>query len=61
MAGDYFGWSVGLDGDRLAVGAWGDQGYSGASNGAVYIFKRTGRSWGLEQAIVDASSGFYCS
>ena len=55
---DSFGESVALDGDRLAVGAGGDDGYSGSNTGAVYIFKRTGTSWALEKSIVDQSAGF---
>ena len=56
--GDYFGYSVSLTGDRLAVGAYGDNGAGGSDTGAVYIFKRTATSWALEQAISDQSSGF---
>ena len=37
---DYFGYSVALEGDTLVVGAP----YAG-SNGAVYVFTRTGSSW----------------
>jgi filamentous hemagglutinin family protein len=41
-AGDAFGWSVSLNsaGDRLAVGAYGDDGYGNrlADSGAVYLF-----------------------
>ena len=58
MSGDLFGHSVALDGDRLAVGARGDQGYSGFRTGAVYIFKRTDNTWSLEQAISDQAAGF---
>ncbi|MCK7461210.1 MAG: FG-GAP repeat protein [Sphingobacterium sp.] len=39
---DYFGWSVSLDGNRLAVGAYGDDGFNVGSNsnnfGAVYLY-----------------------
>ena len=45
-------------GDRLAVGAQGDGGHSGTNTGAVYVFKRTGTTWALEQEISDQSSGF---
>ena len=59
---DKFGVSVSLDGDRLAVGAHGDDGYDSNAAGAVYIFKRTtvgnSASWELEQEISDQSSGF---
>ena len=55
---DFFGYSVSLDGDRLAVGAYGDVGHSGDATGAVYIFKRTGTTWHLEQEISDQETGF---
>ena len=55
---DFFGYSVSLDGDRLAVGAYGDTGHSGYETGAVYIFKRTGTTWHLEQEISDQETGF---
>ena len=59
-ASDELGYSVSLDGDRLAVGAYGDDGTSnGTTNGgAVYIFKRTGSTWSLERKIEDGSDGF---
>ena len=55
---DFFGHSVSLDGDRLAVGAYGDTGDSGADTGAVYIFKRMGATWTLEQKLADQKQGF---
>lgn len=58
---DYFGVSVSLDGDMLAVGAihedsaasgiGGDQGDAGEDNGAVYVFRRTGSTWQQEAYI----------
>ncbi|HAJ90266.1 MAG TPA: hypothetical protein DCM27_04535, partial [Rhodospirillaceae bacterium] len=41
--GDYFGGSVSLDGNRLAVGAYGDDGFNDAvtDSGAVYLFSFT--------------------
>ncbi|MFN0242688.1 MAG: hypothetical protein ACKVWV_07325 [Planctomycetota bacterium] len=42
---DYFGHSVSLDGDRLAIGAIRQGMLSGDSWGAVYIFERTGSTW----------------
>ena len=51
-ANDYFGSRVALDGERLVVGAYKDDGANNTSNsGAVYIFKRTGSTWSLEQEI----------
>ena len=57
---DYFGVSVSLDGDRLAVGAHKDDGKNNNTSnaGAVYIFKRTGTTWALERKIEDGSDGF---
>jgi hypothetical protein len=64
--GDYFGWSVALSGDTLAVGAsredsaaqgvGGDQADdSASSSGAVYVFRRTGTAW-QQEAYVKASN-----
>jgi cysteine-rich repeat protein len=71
-AGDYFGWSVALSGDTLAVGAYGEasaaQGVSGnqadnsaPKSGAVYVFRRTGLSWQQEAYLKasNTSSGDY--
>ncbi|MDP6990340.1 MAG: FG-GAP repeat protein [Planctomycetota bacterium] len=45
-AGDEFGRSVSLDGDRLAVGAWGtDVSPTAQDAGSVYLFERSGTSW----------------
>jgi hypothetical protein len=50
--GDYFGNSVALAGDTLAVGAL----YEGsAAQGAVYVFRRTGTTW-LQEAYLKASN-----
>ena len=59
-ANDRFGLSVSLDGDHLAVGAREDDGKNNSTSnaGAVYIFKRTGKSWSLERKIEDGSDGF---
>jgi len=48
-AGDFFGISVSLDGDRALVGAYldGDQGASGSA----YVFVRDGRDWGDAQGL----------
>ena len=55
---DKFGSSLAISGDRLVIGAPGDDGHSGSDTGAVYIYKRTSRSWILERTIVDGSTGF---
>ena len=43
-AGDWFGGSVSLDGDRLAVGATGDDD-KGSRSGSVYVYKRESGTW----------------
>ena len=60
---DYFGYSVALDGDTLVVGAYGDDGSSCSSCGAVYIFTRSGTTWSLQKEISSTStvSGFTSS
>ena len=57
---DCFGCDVSLDGDRLAVGAYKDDGKNNGTSdaGAVYIFKRTGTTWALERKIEDGTDGF---
>jgi hypothetical protein len=37
--GDYFGWSVAISGDTVAVGAYGEDG-AGSDRGAAYVFER---------------------
>ena len=56
---DYFGYSISFDGDRLAIGAYKDDGENNSTTdaGAVYIFKRTGTTWALEQKIGAGSRG----
>jgi hypothetical protein len=53
---DYFGGDVWLDGDRLAVGASGDDLPGGTDAGSAYIFSRSGTAWS-EEAKVTASDG----
>jgi len=64
--GDYFGASVALFGDTLAVGAWGEASTATGVNGnqadnsvgnagAVYVFVRSGTTW-TQQAYVKASN-----
>ncbi|MCP3916724.1 MAG: hypothetical protein GY711_14305 [bacterium] len=56
-AGDQFGVSVSLSGDRLAVGAVFDDNASGANAGAVYLFHHVqGQGW-IEEAKLTASDG----
>lgn len=65
-AGAQFGFSVGLSGDLLAVGAWGESSKAVGVNGnqadtslpeagAVYVFARTGTTW-VPDAYVKASN-----
>lgn len=41
---DYFGWSLALNGDHLAVGAFGDDA-TGNNQGAVYLFESAGEDF----------------
>jgi hypothetical protein len=43
-SGDYFGWSVSLDGDTALIGAHWDSD-NGNHAGSAYIFIRTGTTW----------------
>ncbi len=60
MTGDWFGTSVAIDGDSIAVGAERDShtpGQPGATlvgHGSVYVFERTGTTW-TEMAKLTAS------
>jgi hypothetical protein len=67
-AGDFFGSSVALSGDVLAVGAFGedsaaqgvggDQQDNGATDsGAVYVFRRTGTTWRQEAYLKASNTG----
>ncbi|MCB9915507.1 MAG: FG-GAP repeat protein [Planctomycetes bacterium] len=66
QAGDQFGWALALDGDTLAVSAFGeDSAASGVDGdqsddtlgdaGAVYVFTRSGSTW-TQQAYLKASN-----
>jgi hypothetical protein len=48
--GDRFGWAVGIDGDRAAIGAWG----VGDMAGAAYLFERVGTSWFERAKVAEA-------
>lgn len=65
---DYFGWSLATDGDLLAVGApfedsaatgiGGEQQDDSARNsGAVYLFRRSGKSWQQEAYLKASNTG----
>jgi hypothetical protein len=48
---DYFGYSVSISGDRVAVGAPGTD-LAGEDAGAVYIFRREDTNWVVETILV---------
>ena len=56
-AGDLFGYSVAISGDTIAIGAYKDDGVDNAifDSGAVYIFTRSGTTWG-QQTYIRASN-----
>ena len=54
----FFGWTVGISGDTIVVGAPGDND-AGTWSGAAYVFVREGTSWSQQAklAAVDAEAG----
>ena len=58
MAGDQFGASVALQGDRLLVAAPGRAHQGEAQAGAVYAFRRTSATWSLEAQWTPADPGY---
>jgi FG-GAP repeat/IPT/TIG domain len=54
--GSYFGYSVAIDGDTAAVGAYGDAVGGNFDQGSVYVFTRIGTTW-TQQAKLTASDG----
>ena len=55
-AGDYFGWSVSLAGNTLAIGVPADRVGTVEGQGSVRIFGRNGTSWTAQQTLT-ASDG----
>ncbi|MBC7935549.1 MAG: FG-GAP repeat protein [Rhizobacter sp.] len=53
---DYFGFSVGVDGDYSIVGAPGNTG-TVTDQGAAYVFLRSGNSWIQQQKLVAPDAG----
>ena len=50
VPGASFGWSVAIDGDRLAVAAWAES--AGAEqSGAVYVYRHAKGAWRLEARV----------
>ena len=56
-AGDFFGFSVSIDGDTVVIGATGDKNGSQSGVGAAYIFTRSGSTW-TQQAKIQASDRY---
>ncbi len=56
--GDWFGYSVSIDGDSVIVGAFADDD-SGTSSGSAYVFVRSGVTWTEQQKLTasDAATG----
>ncbi len=57
--GDYFGWSVGLDGDTLVVGAMQDDIAGNIDQGSAYIFSRSNGVWTQQQKLYITSGDYY--
>ncbi len=55
-AGDDFGWSVGVDGSTIVVGAPGHTVGPNAGEGAAYVFVQSGATWS-QQSELTASGG----
>jgi hypothetical protein len=52
--GDNVGTSIALEGDTLAIGAWGDD-VDGSNSGAVYVFERSAGTWSQTQKLEPAA------
>jgi len=63
-ARDYFGWSVSISGDKIIVGAYGDDD-KGDYSGSAYIFKWDGTGWSRQQKLLPSDGAandlFGCS
>jgi hypothetical protein len=44
LAFDYYGTDVDIDGSRMIVGSWGDDG-AGANSGIAYVYHKIGNTW----------------
>jgi hypothetical protein len=56
QTGAGFGWSVALDGDRMAIGApYFDNG-AGPASGAVFVYVRTAGTWALDGTLTASDS-----
>ena len=59
-AGNFFGWSVSIDGGYVIIGAYQDDDDGGGS-GSAYIFTRDGEEWNQQEKLTaaDADEGDY--
>ncbi|MCU0443197.1 MAG: T9SS type A sorting domain-containing protein [Bacteroidia bacterium] len=57
---DYFGSSVSIENDHVAVGAYGDD-FSGKNAGAAYLFKRMNSNWSLQQKFTSNQTNIHGS
>jgi len=55
--GDWFGWSVSIDGDYAIIGSIHDDTSNGIDSGSAYLFKRSSDIWS-EQTKIIASDGY---
>ena len=55
VSGDYFGYSISINGDHLLIGSYSDNG-NGAKSGSVYIFELEAGAWN-EKTKLAASDG----
>jgi hypothetical protein len=56
-AGDFFGNAVAIHHDYIAVGAYGDDVGANVNQGSVYVFKRSGSTWGQQTKLAAADGG----
>jgi hypothetical protein len=56
-SGDLFGWSVDISGDTIAVGSPGDDIGANISQGAAYIYTRSGTAWSLQLRLFASTPG----
>lgn len=52
-AGDYFGFSVDIDGDTVVIGAFGDDINSLQDRGSAYVFTRSGTTWTQQAKLIN--------
>jgi hypothetical protein len=58
LAGDYFGWSVAVDGNTAVIGAFNKLVLGHSAQGTAYVFAESGGKW-TQQAELTASDGIY--